>query len=77
MIKFKNKINPNRFVLPPVELTAVQSATCEAVLEDLKIAVSVHIWTKITEMTLDKVSAILIKAGLKSELRTEILKNNL
>jgi hypothetical protein len=27
-------------------------------------------------MTLDNVSAILITAGLKSELRTEILKNN-
>jgi hypothetical protein len=66
-------IDPDRFVLPPVELTAAQSATYEAVPEDIKIAVSGHILTTITEMTLDNVSAILITAGLKLELRTEIL----
>jgi hypothetical protein len=46
------------------------------VLEEIKIAVSGHIQTTMAEMTLDNVSAFLITAGLKSELRTEILKNN-
>jgi hypothetical protein len=76
MIEFKSKIDPNRFVLTSIELTAAQSAIFEAIHEDIKTVVSGHIKTTITEMTFDNVSAILITAELKSELRTEILKNN-
>ncbi len=74
MIEFKIKIDQNRFVLPPVESTAAQRVTYEAVPEDIKIAVSDHFRSTIAEMTFDHVSTILITARLKSELRTEILK---
>jgi hypothetical protein len=43
MIEFIRRVDPNRFGLPPVELTAVQSAMNEAVPEDIKIAVTGHI----------------------------------
>ena len=76
MIEFKSKIDPNRFVLPPVELTQAQSAIYEEVPEAIKAAITTHVRNSSTNMALDNVSAILITAGLKSELRTEILKNN-
>jgi hypothetical protein len=76
MMEFKSKIDTNRFVLPPVEFTTAQSAAYGAVPEDVKIEVTGHVWKTIAEMTLNNISAILITAGLKSELRTEILKNN-
>jgi hypothetical protein len=72
MMEFKSKIDPNRFVLPFVELTAAQRAHYEAMPEDVTIAVTVHVQKSTAEMTIDTVSAILITAGLKSELRTEI-----
>jgi hypothetical protein len=76
MIEFKSKIDPNRFVLPPVELTQAQSALYEELPEAIKVAVTTHIHNSSADMALDNVSAILITARLKSELRTEILKNN-
>ncbi len=76
MIEFKSKIDPNRFVLPPVELTQAQSVLYEALPEAIRVAVTTHVRNSSTDMALDNVSAILITAGLKSELRTEILKNN-
>jgi hypothetical protein len=51
MIEFKSKIDPNRFLLPPVELKAAQSVTYEAVPKDIKIAVRGKIRTTTTEMT--------------------------
>jgi hypothetical protein len=63
-------------VLPPVELTQAQTVQYEALPEAIKIAVTTHVRNSSTDMALDNVSAILISAGLKSELRTEILKNN-
>jgi hypothetical protein len=50
MMEFRSIIDANRFVLPPVELTAAQLAMCEAVPEDIKIAVSGHIRPTITEI---------------------------
>ena len=76
MIEFKSKIDPNQFVLPPVALTQAHSALYEALPEACRVAVTTHIRNASTEKTLDNVSAILITAGLKSELRTEILKRN-
>ena len=76
MIEFKSKIDPNRYILPPAILTAAQAAIYDAVPNEIKMAVNTHVKTTVTEMALDNVSAILITAGLKSELRTEILKNN-
>jgi hypothetical protein len=76
MMEFKSRIDQNRFVLPPVELTAAQTAHYEAVPEDVKFAITGHVRKITADMALDNVSAILITAGLKSELRTEILKNN-
>jgi hypothetical protein len=76
MIEFKSKIDPNRFVLPPVKLTQAQSALYEELPEAIKVAVPTHVPNSSTDMALDNVSAILITARLRSELRTEILKNN-
>ena len=76
MIEFKRKIDPNRYILSPAILTAAQAVIYDAVPNDIKMAVNTHEKTAVTEMALDNVSAILITAGLKSELRTEILKNN-
>jgi calcineurin-like phosphoesterase len=76
MIEFKSKINPNTFVLLPVELTQAQSALYEELPEAIKIAVTTHVHNSSADMVLNNVSAILITARLKSELRTEILKNN-
>jgi hypothetical protein len=63
-------------VLPPVELTQAQSALYKELPEAIKVAVTTHVRNSSADMALDNVSAILIMAGLKSELRTEILKNN-
>jgi hypothetical protein len=76
MMEFKSKINPNRFVLPPVELTAAETVLYEALLDAINIAVTGHVQNTTTDMALDNVSAILITAGLKSELKTKILKIN-
>ena len=76
MIEFKSKIDPNQFVLPPVELTAAHTALYEDLPEVIRVAVTTHVRNASAEKTLDNVSAILITAGLKSELRTEILKRN-
>jgi hypothetical protein len=76
MIEFKSKMDPNRLVLPPVELTQAQTVQYEALPEAIKITVTTHVPNSSTDMALDNVSAILITAELKSELRTEILKNN-
>jgi hypothetical protein len=43
MIEFKSKINPNRFILPPVKLTQAQSALYEALPEAIRIAVTTHV----------------------------------
>jgi hypothetical protein len=63
-------------VLPPVKFTQAQTALYGALQEAIKISVTTHVQNSSTDMALDKVSATLIMAGLQSELRTEILKNN-
>jgi hypothetical protein len=51
MTEFKTKIDPNRFVLPLVELNAAQPAAYEAVTGDIKFLFTEHIWKTSTEMT--------------------------
>jgi hypothetical protein len=63
MIEFKSKIDPTRFLLPPVELTTAQVAIYEEVLFVVKAAVETHMRTTITEITLDNVRAMLTEIG--------------
>jgi hypothetical protein len=67
MIEFRGKINPIRFVLLPVKLTAAQAAIYGEVQLLIKAVEETYMRTAITKMTLDNVSAILITARLKSE----------
>ena len=76
MKDFKSKVDPNRFILPPATLTQNQADAYEQVAQATRAIVETHVRDTAVAMALDNVSAILITAGLKSELRTEILKNN-
>ena len=76
MKDFKSKVDPARFVLPPATLTQNQADAYEEVPQATRAIVETHVRNTAVAMALDNVSAILLTAGLKSELRTEILKHN-
>ena len=76
MKDFKSKVDPACFILPPATLTQNQADAYEQVAQATRAIVETHVRNTAVAMALDNVSAILLTAGLKSELRTEILKNN-
>ena len=75
MKDFKSKVDPERFILPPATLTQAQADAYELVAQATRAIVETHVKNTAVAMALDNVSAILITAGLKSELRMEILEH--
>jgi hypothetical protein len=73
----KSKIDPTRFTLADINLTAAQALNLAELTAETRAAFEAHLRTQVTKATLENVSSILITAGLKPEYRTDVLKRNL
>ena len=73
----KAKIDPARFTLADVNLTAAQALNLAELTAETRAAFETHLRTQVTKATLENVSSILITAGLRPEYRTDVLKRNL
>jgi hypothetical protein len=73
----KSKIDPTRFTLADVNLTAAQALNLAELTAETRAAFEAHLRTQVTKATLENVSSILITAGLRPEYRTDVLKRNL
>jgi hypothetical protein len=73
----KSKIDPTRFTLADINLTAEQALNLAELTADTRAAFEAHLRTQVTKATLENVSSILITAGLRPEYRTDVLKRNL
>ena len=81
MEEFKTKIDPTRFVTPALVLVDGQPGFAgqedfNALPAAFKTALDLHIRRHTTEQTLNNVGVILMTAGLKPELKSEILKRD-
>ena len=87
--EFKAKIEVARFVVPALVLVdgqpgfagqeayATFTVAQRAVLDPYRVALDEHIKAEIASQTLKNVAAILITAGLKPDLKAEVLKRDL
>ena len=87
--EFKAKIEVARFVVPALVLVdgqpgfagqeayATFTVAQRAVLDPYRVALDEHIKSEIASQTLKNVAAILITAGLKPDLKAEVLKRDL
>ena len=73
----KAKIDPTRFTLADVNLTAAQALNLAELTEETRAAFENHLRVQVTKATIENVSSILITAGLRPEYRTDVLKRNL
>jgi len=73
----KSKIDPTRFTLADINLTAAQALNLAELTAETRAAFEAHLRTQVTKATLENVSSILITAGLRPEYRTDVLKRNL
>ena len=73
----KSKIDPTRFTLADINLTAAQALNLAELIAETRAAFEAHLRTQVTKATLENVSSILITAGLRPEYRTDVLKRNL
>ena len=73
----KAKIDPTRFALADVNLTAAQALNLAELTAETRAAFENHLRVQVTKATIENVSSILITAGLRPEYRTDVLKRNL
>ena len=76
MEEFKAKIRAMPLVIPDFLLPAGQLDAFVALPQQTKDALNIHMRTHVAAQTLNQVASLLITAGLKPQLRMEILKRN-
>jgi hypothetical protein len=74
MEEFKAKIRQMELVIPDFLLPVGQVEAFQALPQNTKDALNIHMRTHVAAQTLNQVSVLLITAGLKPSLRMEILK---
>ena len=74
--EFENSINPMEFVIPDFMLPPEQVQAYVALPQVTRVAMNTHMRKHVSKQTMNKISAMLITAGLKQEIKMEILKTN-
>ena len=74
--EFENSINPMEFVIPDFLLPPDQLQAYVALPQLTRVAMNTHMRKHVAKETMNKISTMLITAGLKTEIRMEILKSN-
>ena len=76
MEEFKSKIRQMELVIPAFLLPEAELIQFNALPQATKDALNIHMRTHVAAATLNQVSILLITAGLKPNLRVEILKRD-
>ena len=76
MNDLKSEINPMELDIPEVMLPINQVGAFAALPQATKTAINTHMRNHVTTQVLNKVSALILTAGLRPEFRVEVLKQD-
>ena len=76
MNDLKSEINPMELDIPDVMLPINQVGAFVALPQATKTAINTHMRNHVTTQVLNKVSALILTAGLRPEIRVEVLKQD-